>query len=91
MSWQRSIQAAVRALKKEEASLEKQLEAVRSRIEELDEMSRSQNGSGRAKQSGGSRRLSAQGRAAISKAAKKRWARYRADKRAAERKRGARS
>jgi predicted nucleic acid-binding Zn-ribbon protein len=89
MTWQRSIQAAVRALKKEEASLEKQLSAVRKRIEELHEMSRSDDGAPRKRAS--ARRLSPAGRAAISKAAKKRWARYRSAKRAAVRKRGARS
>lgn len=89
MTWQRSIQAAVRALKKEEASLEKQLEGVRRRIDELDEMNR--GGNGASSRPASARRLSPAGRAAISKAAKKRWARYRADKRAAERKRGARS
>jgi predicted nucleic acid-binding Zn-ribbon protein len=89
MTWQRSIQAAVRALKKEEASLEKQLSAVRKRIEELHEMSRSDDGAPRKRAS--TRRLSPAGRAAISKAAKKRWARYRSAKRAAVRKRGARS
>lgn len=89
MTWQRSIQAAVRALKKEEASLEKQLSAVRKRIEELHEMSRSDDGAPRKRAS--ARRLSPAGRAAISKAAKKRWARYRSAKRAAVRKRGAHS
>jgi hypothetical protein len=89
MTWQRSIQAAVRALKKEEASLEKQVSAVRKRIEELHEMSRSDDGAPRKRAS--ARRLSPAGRAAISKAAKKRWARYRSAKRAAVRKRGAHS
>lgn len=89
MTWQRSIQAAVRALKKEEASLEKQLSAVGRRIEELREMSRSDNGAQSKRAS--ARRLSPAGRAAISKAAKKRWAGYRAAKRASVRKRGARS
>jgi hypothetical protein len=88
MTWQRSVQAAVRALKKEEAALEKQLDAVRRKIEELDEMGRAEGG---AKSRATPRRLSPAGRTAISKAAKKRWARYRADKRASERKRGARS
>ncbi len=88
MTWQRSVQAAVRALRKEELSLEKQLDAVRQRIADLDDMGRT-NGAGPSKRAS-SRRLSADGRAAISKAAKRRWARYRADKRASDRKRGAR-
>ena len=84
-----SVQAAVRALRKEELSLEKQLDAVRQRIADLDDMGRT-NGVGPSKRAN-SRRLSADGRAAISRAAKKRWARYRADKRASDRKRGART
>ena len=89
MTWQRSVQAAVRALRKEELSLEKQLDAVRQRIADLDDMGR-MNGGPPSKRAS-SRRLSAEGRAAISRAAKKRWARYRADKRSSTRKRGARS
>ncbi len=89
MTWQRSVQAAVRALKKEEFSLEKQLDAVRQRIADLDDMGRP-NGGASSKRAN-TRRLSAEGRAAISRAAKKRWARYRADKRASDRKRRARS
>ncbi len=89
MTWQRSIQAAIRALKKEEAALEKELESARTRIEELEEMSRTEGTA--ARKTNNSRRLSTSGRDAISKAAKKRWARYRAEKRASERKRRARS
>jgi hypothetical protein len=85
MTWQRSIQAAVRALKKEESALEKQLDGVRLKIEELDDMSRTRGAA--SSKAAASRRLSPAGRAAISKAAKRRWARYRAD----QRKRGARS
>ncbi len=85
MTWQRSVQAAVRSLKREEATLHKKLEVVRGKIAELSEVSRTSGatGAGRKKTS---RRLSPQGRAAISKAAKKRWSKYRTEKRAKERK-----
>jgi len=74
MPWQQSIQAAVKALKKEETQLEKQLAQVQHKIKELGDLARTGGASG-AKT--GTRRLSAKGRAAISKAAKKRWAKYR--------------
>jgi hypothetical protein len=89
MTWQRSLQSAVKALKKEETALQKQLDLVQSKITELDEMSRSNTGTPTAKKRG-PRRLSPAGRAAISKAAKKRWARYRADQRSTGAKRKAR-
>ncbi len=90
MSWQKSIQAAVRSLKREEAALQKKLEVVQAKIADLSEVSRTTaaNGAGRKK---ASRRLSPQGRAAISKAAKKRWAKYRAEQRAKGRKARARA
>ena len=74
MSWQRSIQAAVRALRRDEVTLEKQLKEIRDRIADLEGLSK--NGPRPAGKSG-PRRLSPQGRAAISRAAKKRWAEYR--------------
>ncbi len=76
MTWQRSVQAAIRALKRKESSLEKQLDQVRAKIDELQGVARSQGGHA-ARAKSGSRRLSPQGRAAISRAAKKRWAEYR--------------
>ena len=88
MTWQRSLQSAVKALKKEETALQKQLDLVQTKIAELHEMSRSNSGTPTAKSK--TRRLSPAGRAAISKAAKKRWARYRADQRSGDRKRKAR-
>ncbi|MBW2282203.1 MAG: hypothetical protein JRG76_16075 [Deltaproteobacteria bacterium] len=88
MTWQRSLQSAVKALKKEETALQKQLDLVQGKIAELDEMSRSNTGTPAAKR--GPRRLSPAGRAAISRAAKKRWARYRADQRSTGAKRKAR-
>jgi len=81
MSWQRWIQGAVRALKREEASLEKELGKVRERIVDLETLAK-KNGlaAGSSPRKSGSRRLSPQGRAAISRAAKKRWAEYRKKK-----------
>ena len=80
MSWQRSIQAAVRALKREEASLEKELGKVREWIVDLEPLSKNGPAAGSSPRKSGSRRLSPQGRAAISRAAKKRWAEYRKKK-----------
>jgi len=77
MPWQHSIQAAVKALRKEETQLERQLAQVQHKIKELGDLARSGGVSGA---KSGSRRLSAKGRAAISKAAKKRWAKYRSDR-----------
>jgi hypothetical protein len=80
MSWQRSLQAAIRSLRREEQSILKNLDSVRDRINELQSLSasgpRGRGGRGARK----SRRLSAKGRAAISRAAKRRWAQYRAQK-----------
>lgn len=77
MSWQQSIQVAVKALKQEEGTLRKQLDTVVSKIRELEDIGRGAGSAGLRKRAG-SRRLSAAGRAAISRAAKKRWAQYRA-------------
>jgi len=74
MSWQRSLQAAVRDLKKEEQSLVRRLDHVRGRIAELTGVSKGKRGgTGRSR----TNRLSAAGRRAISLAAKRRWAKYR--------------
>lgn len=80
MSWQRSVQSAVRALKREEAALEKELKDVRAKIAELEGIAQS-GGSTKTTGKRGAHRLSPQGRAAISRAAKKRWAEYRRQKR----------
>jgi hypothetical protein len=76
MAWQQSIQTAVRELRKEESSLQRQLSEVQARIRDLQGLQRS-GGSSVAGSKLGSRRLSAKGREAISRAAKKRWAKYR--------------
>jgi len=79
MSWQSNIQSAVRALRKEEEALKRQLDLLRSKIEELEGLAK-QGGPAARKRAPGRRRLSPEGRAAISKAAKKRWQKYRSDK-----------
>lgn len=83
MSWQRSIQAAIRSLQREEASLNKKLGEVRQKVSELEALAKS-GGPGQARKKATSRRLSQKGRSAISKAAKKRWAAYRREKRQQE-------
>lgn len=66
------------ALKQEEAKLEKQLNGVRTAISALN--GRSGQASGAAVSRGGGRRnLSAAARAKISRAAKARWAKFRAE------------
>lgn len=80
MSWQRSLQAAVRALKREESSLEKELDKIRARITDLETLAKNGPASGSSARKASSRRLSPQGKAAISRAAKKRWAEYRRKK-----------
>ncbi len=79
MSWQRSIQAAIRALKREENALGKRLGTLQDKIAELENLSRSGPGASATKST--RRRLSPKGRAAISRAAKRRWAQYRAKQR----------
>jgi hypothetical protein len=77
MSWQRSVQAAVRSLRGEQRGLERQLAAVQKKIRELEEL----GSSGPVRKKRAKHRLSAQGRANISRAAKRRWAKYRAEQR----------
>jgi hypothetical protein len=74
MSWQKSVARAVRDLKAEEARLEGELSQLRQKIASLGGVA------GGTKTKGRRRMLSPAARAAISRAAKKRWAQYRADK-----------
>ena len=74
MSWQKSVARALRDLKAEEARLTKELEQLRKRIASLGGAA---SGGGKG---GKKRQLSPAARAAISRAAKKRWAKYRAEK-----------
>ena len=80
MSWQRSIQAAVKALKKEEQSLVKQLDHLRARMGELTGLAKGSRSAGPGRRPGRGNRLSEEGRRAISLAAKRRWAKYRTKK-----------
>lgn len=87
MTWQRSLQAAVRSLRKEEQRITKQLESVRSRIAELQGLAARGGAKGGGRRAGAKRpgRLSAKGREAIARAARRRWAAYRAQKQKASR------
>lgn len=76
MSWQKSVARALRDLKAEEARLANELQQLRQRIASLGGTA----AKGGAKPSGKKRNLSPAARAAISRAAKKRWAKYRAEK-----------
>ena len=80
MSWQRSVQAAVKALKKEEQSLERQLSHLRARMGELSGLAKTSKRAGPGRRAARGNRLSEEGRRAISLAAKRRWAKYRAKK-----------
>jgi len=78
MSWQKSVARAVRDLKAVEARLAGELADLRQKIASLSGVSSSSAGG--AKKKGKRRKLSPAARAAISRAAKKRWAKYRAEK-----------
>ncbi len=79
MPWQRSIQAAMRALKREESMLRRELQTLRQKIAQLEGLAKGGSATvGR--QRATKRRLSPQGRAAISRAAKRRWRRHRAQR-----------
>jgi predicted nucleic acid-binding Zn-ribbon protein len=73
MTWQASLNKAFGALKKDEQRLERELDELRRKIESLSGVTRSKG----ARKARGARKMSAAGRAAISRAAKKRWAAYR--------------
>lgn len=78
MTWQASLARALRDLRGEEARLARELGDLRSRIASLSGV-RGGGGAG-PKPKGKRRKLSPAARAAISRAAKKRWAKYRAEK-----------
>ena len=93
MKWQAAIQSALTELKTVEAGIARELAEVRQKIASLAQLTGgsaagSSTGSAPPKKAGAKRQMSAAGRAAIAKAAKKRWAKHRADKRAAEAKQG---
>ena len=83
MSWQRSIHTAIRSLRRDQTSFSKKIAEVRQKIAELESLTKS-GSPGRTRKKADSRRLSQKGRAVISKAAKKRWAAYRREKRQQE-------
>jgi hypothetical protein len=76
MSWQASLNAAIRNLRTEEQNLERDLNRVREAIQALGGLGR---GGQRTVATGRRRQLSAKGRAAIARAARKRWAKWRAE------------
>lgn len=76
MSWQSSLSSAVAALRKEEQRLQRELSDLRGRIGTLSGATRGKRGPGHPP-GGTKRKMSAAGRAAISRAAKKRWAAWR--------------
>jgi hypothetical protein len=89
MKWQSAIQSALTELKAVEAGIARELAEVRQKIVSLAHLTGgSVAGSTAPKKAGAKRHMSAAGRAAIAKAAKKRWAKHRAEKRAAEAKQG---
>ena len=73
MPWQASLNKALGALRKEEQRLERELSTLRARIGSLSGVTRSKS----TRKAPGKRNMSAKGRAAISRAAKKRWAAWR--------------
>ena len=78
MKWQASLARVVRELRVEETRLERELADVRQRIAALSGVVGGKGAAGTGRKP--RRKLSAKARAAISRAAKKRWAKYRADK-----------
>jgi hypothetical protein len=77
-----SIATALRVLRTEETRIQRELDAVRGQLQRLNGASgrgKGKRGPGRPK-GASPRRMSAAGRAAISRAAKKRWAAWRKTK-----------
>jgi hypothetical protein len=80
MVWQRAVGAVIRGLRKEEQRLAKELARVQERIAALISVGARPSRPTTAKRP---RKLSPEGRAAIARAARKRWAQYRARQRKA--------
>jgi len=78
MSWQASLNTAIRNLRTEEQTLERDLTRVREAINALGGLSRGGVKRAAGGAGGTRRKLSAKGRAAIARAARKRWAKWRA-------------
>ena len=80
MAWQSSLNAVVVALKREEQRLARELQTLRGQIASISGMGGKRGGLGGkrgTRKAPGTRKMSAKGRAAISRAAKKRWAAWR--------------
>lgn len=73
MAWQAALGKALGALRKEERRLERELRVLRAKLGSLSGAARGRG----TRRAGRTRKLSAKGRAAISRAAKKRWAAWR--------------
>jgi hypothetical protein len=73
MAWQSSLNAALTALRKEEQRIARELQTLRGQIAALS----GAGGKRSTRKAPGIRKMSAKGRAAISRAAKKRWAAWR--------------
>ena len=76
MSWKSAINRAVKELKTEEARIARELSAIRDRIQGLGGIA---GGRASVAKTGSRRKMSPKGRAAIARAAKKRWAKWRAE------------
>jgi hypothetical protein len=79
MSWQAALARALRDLRREENRIVRELQNAKTRLTRLTAIVGGGAASGRQPTT---RNLSAKGRAAIVRAAKKRWVRYRAERRA---------
>jgi hypothetical protein len=79
MSWQAALARALRDLRREENRIVRELQGVKTRLTRLTALV---GGGAPSSRRPTTRKLSAEGRAAIVSAAKKRWARYRAERRA---------
>ena len=92
MSWKNSVDSAIQELKNEEKTLQQEINTVQKIIGELTQLLQSSKPGGRAPAAASKRpkrpkrRLSAAGREAISKAAKKRWAKFHAANKAKDKK-----
>ena len=80
MKWKSAIERALKELRTVEAGIASELTDVRQKLASL---ARLTGGIPAARKAGAKRKMSPEGRAAIVKAAKKRWAKHRAEKRAA--------
>jgi hypothetical protein len=91
MAWRAALGTAIRDLRTQERRLQRELALVRAKILRLSSLGASgARGAVTRVRGMKANRLSAKGRAAIARAARKRWAKYRAQKRAGAQARAAR-